>query len=206
MNSKKGLDWFPLDTHLDEKFELIEAEFGPTGFAVVVKLLQRIYGGNGYYCEWTKEVALLFSRACGVGSNAVSEMIKAALRRGLFDKNLFEKYHVLTSRGIQKRYLDAAARRKELSIREELRLVPLPCKKEQNVDILSENVDILPQSRGDKSRVDKIREEDRTEEERNRASDADSDDPFPSATERPIDLDGMMARYLESVKRLGPSP
>ena len=96
MNSKKGLDWFPLDTQLDEKFELIEAEFGPTGFAVVVKLIHRIYGGNGDYCEWTKEVALLFSRACGVGSNAVSEMIKAALRRGLFDKNLFLNRNPLT--------------------------------------------------------------------------------------------------------------
>ncbi|MBQ4336486.1 MAG: NAD-binding protein, partial [Lentisphaeria bacterium] len=42
MNVKKGLDWFPLDTRLDDKFELIEAEFGAAGFAVVIKLLQRI--------------------------------------------------------------------------------------------------------------------------------------------------------------------
>ena len=41
---KNGVDYFPLDVHLDKKFELIEAEFGLTGFAVVVKLLQRIYG------------------------------------------------------------------------------------------------------------------------------------------------------------------
>lgn len=53
---KSGIDYFPLDVALDEKFELIEAEFGLTGFGVVVKLLQKIYGGQGYYVEWTKEV------------------------------------------------------------------------------------------------------------------------------------------------------
>lgn len=35
---KSGIDYFPLDVSLDDKFELIEAEFGLTGFAVVVKL------------------------------------------------------------------------------------------------------------------------------------------------------------------------
>ena len=59
---KSGIDYFPLDVALDEKFELIEAEFGLTGFGVVVKLLQKIYGGQGYYAEWTKEVALLFAK------------------------------------------------------------------------------------------------------------------------------------------------
>ena len=39
---KDGVDYFPLDTVLDTKFELIEAEYGLTGFAVVVKLLQKI--------------------------------------------------------------------------------------------------------------------------------------------------------------------
>ena len=60
--AKSGLEYFPLDVVLDDKFELIEAEFGLTGFAVIVKLFQKIYGGQGYYCEWTNEVALLFAK------------------------------------------------------------------------------------------------------------------------------------------------
>ena len=36
---KNGIEYFPLEVYLDEKFELIEAEFGLTGFGVVVKLL-----------------------------------------------------------------------------------------------------------------------------------------------------------------------
>lgn len=104
---KMGIDYFPLDVVLDTKFELIEAEFNLTGFAIVVKLLQRIYGEQGYYCEWNDEVALLFARKNGVGANVVSEIVRATLKRGIFDKGLFDKYGILTSRGIQSRYLKA---------------------------------------------------------------------------------------------------
>ena len=89
--AKDGLDYFPLNCQLDEKFELIEAEYGLTGFSVVVKLLQRIYGEHGYYCEWTNEVALLFGKKVGLGGNAVSEIIEASVRRGIFSKELFDK-------------------------------------------------------------------------------------------------------------------
>ena len=64
---KSGLEFFPLDCEIDDKLELIEAEFGITGFGVVVKLWQRIYGRQGYYIEWTNEVALLFSKQIGAG-------------------------------------------------------------------------------------------------------------------------------------------
>lgn len=57
-----GIPFVPLDCQLDEKFDYIEAEFGLIGFAVVVKLFQRIYGGHGYYCEWNNRVATLFGR------------------------------------------------------------------------------------------------------------------------------------------------
>ena len=42
-----GINYFPLNVHLDDKFELIEAEFGLKGFAIVVKLFQKIYGQQG---------------------------------------------------------------------------------------------------------------------------------------------------------------
>lgn len=120
---KTGLDYFPLDCQLDKKFELIEAEYGITGFGVVVKLYQEIYGQCGYYIEWTDEVALLFAKKIGVGGNAVSEIIQASVRRGIFDKRLFREYHILTSTGVQKRYLEATRRRKSLKIKDEYLLV-----------------------------------------------------------------------------------
>lgn len=161
---KSGLDFFPLDVHLDEKFELIEAEFGLTGFSVVVKLFQRIYGGEGYYCEWKKEVALLFARQVGLGGSVVSEILAAAIERGIFDKSLFEKYGILTSSGIQKRYFEAVVRRKQVDVKSEFLLLctaDLPknvCISGKNVDIIPKNDDIFKQSKvkeskGKESRV-----------------------------------------------------
>ena len=112
---KDGVDYFPFDVAMDEKFDLIEAEFGLTGFAVVVKLYQRVYS-RGYYCEWTNEVALLFGKNVGLGGNAVSEIVSAAVKRGIFDKDKFDRYQILTSHGIQSRYFEAVSRRKSVNV------------------------------------------------------------------------------------------
>ena len=53
--NKVGLDYFELDCQMEEKVRLIQAEYGLKGFAVFVKLLQKIYGERGYYCEWTQD-------------------------------------------------------------------------------------------------------------------------------------------------------
>jgi len=143
MNS--GIPYFPLDVHLDDKFELIEAEFGLTGFAVVVKLLQRIYGGQGYYCEWTNDVALLFGKKLGLGGNAVSEIVSASVKRGIFDSGLYDKYHILTSKGIQKRYFEAVSRRKKVDAKKQYLLIKVD-QLYKNVNILSENVNILSEN------------------------------------------------------------
>ena len=161
---KNGVDYFPLDVHLDEKFELIEAEFGLTGFAVVVKLLQRIYGQDGYYCEWNDEVALLFGKRIGLGGSAVSEIVSASIRRGLFDQTLYDRYQILTSAGIQKRYFEAVARRKVVNVEAAYLLVEVTQAPENvhinrvNVDINPENVCNNPQTKENKTKGKKIRE------------------------------------------------
>lgn len=158
--AKSGIDFFPLDVNLDSKFELIEAEFGLTGFGVVVHLLMEIYGKEGYYIEWTNEVALLFAKKIGAGVGVVSEIVEASIRRGMFDKELYEKYHVLTSRGIQKRYFEAVSRRSELQVDFNILLVNVTqiCKnvdiKQKNVNNFSKNADISKQSKVEYSRVE----------------------------------------------------
>ena len=160
---KRGIDYFPLDVVLDDKFELIEAEYGLMGFGVVVKLLQKIYGGQGYYIEWNDEVALLFARKNGVGGNVVSEIIAASIKRGIFDKALYERYSVLTSAGIQRRYLEAVSRRKGVELDKRYLLLSIPEIKgdvdisSENADISGENADISKQSKVEKSKVNKNR-------------------------------------------------
>ena len=163
--AKSGIDYFPLDVTLDAKFELVEAEFGLTGFGVVVHLLQEIYGKAGYYIEWTEEVALLFARKIGLGGSVVSEIVEASIRRGMFDKEKYDKYHVLTSKGIQKRYFEAVSRRKVLEVDFNILLVnvaqilPNVDIHAVNVNISSENADISKQSRVKKSRVEESKVE-----------------------------------------------
>ena len=120
---KAGVEYFPLDVENDDKLDLVEAEFGLTGFAVVVKLYQRIYK-LGYYCEWNDEVALLFGKRLGLGGSAVSEIVSAAIRRSLFDKVIYDSYGVLTSKGIQKRYFEIVARRKNVEVEQRYLLIP----------------------------------------------------------------------------------
>lgn len=163
--AKSGIDFFPLDVALDKKFELIEAEFGLTGFGVVVHLLQEIYGGEGYYIEWTEEVALLFARRIGLGGSVVSEIAEASIRRGMFDKEKYDEYRVLTSRGIQKRYFEAVSRRKVLEVDFNILLVDVAqiCPnvdiRAKNVNISFKNADISKQSKVEKSRVKESRVE-----------------------------------------------
>lgn len=163
--AKSGIDYFPLDVILDEKFDLIEAEYGLTGFGVIVRLLQEIYGKAGYYIEWTTEVALLFARKVGLGGNVVSEIVEASIRRGMFDREKYDKYHVLTSRGIQKRYFEAVSRRKVLEVDENILLVnvALLCPnvdiRAKNVNIFSENANIPKQSKVEERRVKESKEE-----------------------------------------------
>lgn len=158
--TKKGLDYFPLDVVLDIKFELIEAEFGLNGFGVVVKLYQEIYK-QGYYLEWTSEVALLFSKKVGLGGNVVSEIVKAAVKRDIFDRVLFEKYGILTSHGIQKRYIEGIKRRDKTEMEQSYLLldctqIPSNVHLNQiNVNNNSVNVSINTQSKVKESKVNK---------------------------------------------------
>lgn len=138
---KQGLDYFPLDTVFDTKMELIQAEFGLVGVMVVVMLWQKIYAEHGYYCEWTDEVALLFAKKNNISGNAVSEIIKACIRRGIFDKKMYEKHSILTSKGVQERYFEATVRRVSLNVKSEYLLVSY-CQKAENACTNPVNADI----------------------------------------------------------------
>ncbi len=166
MNS--GIPYFPLDVHLDDKFDLIEAEFGLKGVAIVVKLLQKIYGGQGYYCEWTKDVKLLFARAINTNDNLVSQIVEASIKRGIFDEKLFYKYSVLTSKGIQARYFEAVSRRKKVDAIKEYLLFEV-AQNYKNVNILSKNDNISSENANisEQRREEESKEEYSKEEESN---------------------------------------
>lgn len=106
--TKKGLDYFPFETALpeDDKVKLIRARFGLKGYAVYTLLLCRIYRDKGYYCNWGEDEALLFSTDVGDGvtHGLVNDLVQELFKRDLLCKVIFERYKILTSKGIQERY------------------------------------------------------------------------------------------------------
>lgn len=163
---KEGLDYFELDCHMEEKVRLIQAEFGLKGFAIVVKLYQKIYGGFGYYCEWNEDSLLLFMSENGVSSrdekNLIIEIVAACIRRNIFSEKLFIEFGILTSYGVQKRYLNAVSRREKVELIKEYLLISVG-KNQGNVCINSindyrntVNACSNSQSREEKSREENI--------------------------------------------------
>ncbi|WP_405103123.1 DUF4373 domain-containing protein [Oceanobacillus sp. FSL H7-0719] len=116
--NKQGIDYFSLDVHLDDKFKFIEIKYDLEGFAIIIKLLQKIYS-IGYWYQWTEDEALLFSDEIRADYELVNNVVNEAIDRNVFDKTLYEKYKILTSKGIQKRYQEAVKRRKDVQIVEE---------------------------------------------------------------------------------------
>ncbi len=114
---KTGLDYFPLDVDIDQddKVALIEAQHGLKGFAIVIKLLMKIYK-NSYFYEWTEKEQLLFSKRVNVNINEVNVIINDCVKWGLFDGEVYESHKILTSEGIQRRYLEAVGRRQKVKM------------------------------------------------------------------------------------------
>lgn len=122
---REGLDYFPIVTSFDDKIELIIAEFGPEGLGIIVGLYQRIYS-NGYYMNWNEDTLMLFaSKHINAEKTRVNAVIMRSLDRNIFNKELFIKYSILTSSGIQKQFLKVCrdCRRKSVQFIKEYCLI-----------------------------------------------------------------------------------
>lgn len=157
---KIGLDYFPLDTGMDEKVELLEAKHGVLGFGVLIKLYQKVYREHGYFYPWGEREQLLFCKWVNVDINSINAIIKDAIEYGLFDAEMFKK-GILTSTGIQKRFIEASKRRHELTMFSDLLLVNaniIPVivgKNPRTVELLQYFVCNNPQIKGNKTKVNK---------------------------------------------------
>lgn len=124
--TKEGLDYFPLDIDIDQddKIAMIEAKYEMAGFGLIIKLLMKIYR-HGYYYDWGEQQKLLFVSKNKASLEFVDAVVNDALDWGFFNKELFDKFKILTSRGIQKRYIKCAERRAEIKIISDFILIDL---------------------------------------------------------------------------------
>jgi hypothetical protein len=54
---------------------------------------------------WNEDLPFVIAETTGVSEGAVTEMILKAVKVGFFDGAMFDRHKILTSRGIQKRYM-----------------------------------------------------------------------------------------------------
>lgn len=115
--TKQGLEYFPMDVDADtdEKVEYLTAKCGFMAFGVYVHLLMKIYK-NGYFLEWSDRTLYVTAKRLAIPADDLKKIIDGCIEAELFDAEIFNKFSVLTSQSIQKRYLAATEKRKGASI------------------------------------------------------------------------------------------
>lgn len=111
--TKQGLDYFPLDVGFlqNVKVRRIMRACGIQSIPVLISLLANIYRDEGYFLRWDNDMPFLIADELGVSEGAVTAVVDKATQVDFFNANMYQKYGVLTSDGIQKRFFEATARR-----------------------------------------------------------------------------------------------
>lgn len=110
----KGVEYFPLNVNFinDLKVRKLLLSCGAEAIAVLIYLLSTIYKDEGYYVEIHEDEIDLIALDVNVTPEFVLEVINKACEVRFFDVNLYENFNILTSKGIQERYLKITERRK----------------------------------------------------------------------------------------------
>lgn len=114
--TKQGVDYFPLDVQFDDKIELLIAEKGATALSVLITAWQLTYQNEGYYIKWSNDLFLLIKRRLMLDEAEIESILTAAIKRNIFNSELFKKYNILTSKAIQTRYFLAAKKKRAVSV------------------------------------------------------------------------------------------
>lgn len=167
----KGLQYFPLSVDFleNDKILLIISDFGMASSAVILKLLCKIYK-NSFYIDWDDRICKVFSCTfpSGYSSDEIQKIVDSLLKEGIFDKDLYNKYHILTSEEIQICFFTAITKRRNKSVdnpeylTEKVRKMYCGEQKHKNVpqseEIAPQNAKIVPQNEQSKVKKSKVKE------------------------------------------------
>ena len=121
----KGVEYFPLNVNFinDLKVRKLLLSCGAEAIAVLIYLLSTIYKDEGYYVEIHEDEIDLIALDVNVTPEFVLEVINKACEVRFFDVNLYNNFNILTSKGIQERYLKITERRKNSVVITQFNLV-----------------------------------------------------------------------------------
>ncbi len=144
---KEGLDYFPIDIdiHEDDKLTVPIGKYGMQGFGIIIRIMAQIYK-NSYFYPWTEKEQYALSSKVNVDINLINEIVNECAKWGFFHENLLSNHKILTSRGFQKRYIEAANRRKSITMIDQYVLIDLAKKSEEitifEVDVNGNEVNV----------------------------------------------------------------
>jgi len=160
----------------------------------MITLWQIIYQNEGYFINNSSDLHLLIKRRINVNINEINDCINAMLKRGILDACLYEKYGILTSKAIQKRYFDAAKRKKEVRVIRAFIVTNLDSYTNLiNVDINNIDVDINGINVGGNATKEEEEEEGKEEEEVT---------PPPPAPKNPCPVSKIVTLYHDTLPGL----
>ena len=110
---KDGLDYFPLDVNFlsDLKIKKIIRAYGAQAVAVVMSVLTTIYRDNGYFATYDEDLIFIIADELKLEDGYVKNVIEKLIEVDFLNKEQKEKNNILTSIGIQERYLKVCERR-----------------------------------------------------------------------------------------------
>lgn len=103
-----SLTYYNQDTKDDDNLQYVEAMHSFKGYAIIHKLWKHIYGSpGGYFCPWDKKNKIIFCQNSRITIDELDAIIETCYEDGIqiFDRGMTEKHGILTSKGIQKRWL-----------------------------------------------------------------------------------------------------
>ena len=194
----KGLQYFPLSVDFleNDKILLIISDFGMASSAVILKLLCKIYK-NSFYIDWDDRICKVFSCTfpSGFSSEEIQKIVDSLLKEAIFDKDLYNKYHILTSEEIQICFFTAITKRRNKSVdnpeylTEKVRKMYCGEQKHKNAP---QSEEIAPQNEQSKVKESKVkilneRESAHAHEENSSESSSNNENTVSEVSPQPID-------------------
>ena len=121
----KGVEYFPLDVGFlsDLKIRKIMLSCGASSIAVLIYIFAAIYRDEGYFMNVKDDDIALIALDTNLDTDYVKNVINRACEVGLFSFRIYDNFRVLTSEGVQNRYLKITERRKSVKINADINLV-----------------------------------------------------------------------------------
>lgn len=163
MNTRKHMTYFPfgINTFSDRRVKGLMREFGASGALIYVMLLCCIYGDDSVYMTRADDGVIPdLAEYCRVSCEEVSAIISAAVRCGLFDREIFERYGILTSRQIQERFQEMIKPKQPKSaVYADSRIWLLsPSETRSYIRVIGENAEIKEKENKEKENIIKEKE------------------------------------------------